>query len=256
MRKILSMVTAMALVTVILSTSALAQGSKNQKGVTGNGRGQEQSNRQYAPGNNQTEQGNNQGLGFQEDAMQKPSAQNVKDWKKSSQDPVVTGATDALDAGTGADEVDAGAKPHEKAKPAWDRERHEPKGLWTNIQAVTETIGLLTDADTAAQLNVLLTAYSNATDEAAAKTALTALLDALAQAGAPVVPEEIGGEVQAQPLVSRNIEVLREKVLLHAGNNNGTLLALLHAYETALHQKNHQVDAEDTDTSDDVNVSK
>ena len=101
-----------------------------------------------------------------------------------------------------------------------------------------------------------MTAYSTATDEAAAKTALTALLDALAQVGAPVVSEEIGGEVQAQPLVSRNIEVLREKVLLHADNNNGTLLALLHAYETALHQKDHQVDAEDTDTSDDVNVSK
>lgn len=238
MRKILSMVTAMALVTVILSSGAMAQGSKNQKGATGAGRGQEQSSRQYAPGNNQTEH----------------SAQNDKtsDWKKSNQDTVVTGATGTLDAGTEPDENDAGATPNEKDKPTWDGERHEPKGRWMNIQTVTEAIGLLTDADTTAQLNALLTAYRNATDEASAKTTLTALLEALAKAGVSEVPLDSSGEVQVQPFSSRNIEVLREKVLSRAGNSNGTLLALLHAYENALLQKDHQEDADDTDTSDDT----
>ena len=257
MRKLLSIAAAMALITVMLSSGALAQGSKGQNGGTGAGRGQEQSNRQNAPGHNRDEQNQDQDRETERNDAKKPSAQDKKaqDRKNFHQGADGSGAEGAEDSDTNSGNEDNGTDPEEQDKPAGPgHKRHQPKGRWMNIQAATDAIGKLTDANTATQLNTLLTAYRNAADEMTAKTALTALLDALANAGIQVDSEDNGGDLHNQPFARRNIEVLREKVLMHAGNSNGTLLALLRAYENAWRFKEHQEDAGDSDSGTDTDT--
>jgi hypothetical protein len=260
MRKFIAVTITLLMVAAMLSTGALAENGKEHKGGAGAGKGQNQS--QAVAGDEG--KGNSHGLSH---ADGKPAAE---DTKSAADDDAVSTAGEDNEIAAGEDsgneegiagedsgiedetpgqvkennkENNKGNKPDEN-KPD-EKKQEGPNhgnayGRVRNTQEVLNDIGLLTGEETAAQLSTLMTAYREAKDTETAKTALAALLDALTQSCTVSAAGENGEATETQDqLALMEMAKLREKVLANAGNDNGTLLALMHAYENALRIMNH-----------------
>ncbi len=247
MRKIFSVTVAAMLAATMLTSSALAQGAKGPKDNMGADRGQK---------NGQTDSVLDAKTSYSPDHAAKEN-KHQRDQEVPAEDPVadgtgITGDTGNSDAQEIPDKPKKDKESKRDEKPVEDLRNGKAYGRVRNTQEVLEAIGQLTGDETAAQLNTLLTAYRAATDKETARAALTTLLDALSQACLGTVSNEIGTGTETQePITYMNIERLREKVLENAGNDNGTLLALMHAYENALLSVNQ---GSTGDTNTDVNT--
>jgi hypothetical protein len=256
MRKFICVTVVMMMLAAMLSSGALAENGKEHKGGIGAGKEQKQS---QAAGNE--DKGNSHG------PEHTPAVHNLD--KSPADDKVITGDDDNGDenevagddngdenevAGDDDDDADETSghvkknnnKPDEK--PQEGPNHGNAYGRVRNIQAVLDDIGQLAGEESAVQLNTLLSTYREAKDTETARTALTALLDALTQA-CTVAATDVNTEgTDAQDtLALANLAKLREKVLANAGNDNGTLLALMHAYEDALRIMNHLEPIDDLD---------
>ncbi len=241
MRKFITVTVALLLAVAMLSSSAMAQGAKGSKGNMGTGKGQKQTDTvQGRP--DHASNGNNRQKQTEAPDINPPADENSVTYDDSSNEEKTPGGP----------WKDKESK-HEEKLP--DGMGHgNAYGRRRNTQDVLMAIGQLTGEETAVQLNTLLTAYRDATDAETARAALTALLDALSQAYVSPVPDDNGDETEAQePLSLTDIEKLREKVLANAGYDNGTLLALMRAYENAFRYMNHlePIDEEDEGTEED-----
>ena len=231
MRKIFSVTVIVLLVAAMLSSGALAQGAKEPKGGMGAGRGQKQGQKDSVPG----------GAGaFYEPDRASHGNNHQKDQEEPAENPPADDGSNAEET-SGKPEKDKESKHDEK--PQAGVSHGNAYGRVRNTQEVLDAIGQLAGEETAAQLNALLSAYRDAKDDETARAALAALLDALSQACASAVPGE--GTETPEPFTLMNMERLREKVLANAGHDNGTLLALMHAYENALLSMNHQETTDD-----------
>ena len=110
----------------------------------------------------------------------------------------------------------------------------EQQGKPIDVDAIVTAIGQLTDSDTAAKLNELLTAYKEAEVGKAVHEALTALLDALKAAGIDVdsVQPPMNNEEQEKPLDVDAIRTAISKLTDSAVASQ--LTALLTAYQEAV----------------------
>ncbi len=246
MRKFFSVTVIVLLVASMLSSAALAQGAKEPKGSMGAGRGQKQSQNDSVPGVGASNKPDRDSYGNNHQKDQKSPAENPP-----ADDAGLTGDED----GCNAEETPGGPKKDKESKhdekPQAGVSNGNAYGRVRNTQNVLDAIGQLAGEETAAQLNTLFSAYRDAKDDEIARAALTALLDALTQACANEASGE--GTETPEPFTNMNMESLREKVLANAGHDNGTLLALMHAYENALLSMNHQEttdDAVDDDETD------
>jgi hypothetical protein len=247
MRKFISVTVALLMVAAMLSSGALAQSDKEHKGGVGAGNGQKQGQAAV-----NEDKGNSHGPDH-------TPAGHILD-KSTADDTVITGDDDnsneneiAGDRSGDADETAGHVKKNNNENKPDEKLKEGPNhgnayGRVRNTQEVLDGIGLLAGEETATQLNTLLTAYREAKDTETARTALAALLDALTQACTVAATDENAPGTDAQDqLAIANLAKLREKVLANAGNDNGTLLALMHAYEDALRIMNHLEPIDDPD---------
>jgi hypothetical protein len=235
MRKFLSVTITLLMVAAMLSSGALAENGKDHKGGNGAGKGQSQS--QATAGSE--EKGNPHGQG---QLFYKPEASD----NGIDADDVGGDENDIADDASGNPDVAPGHIKHDGNENKPDKNPQDGPnhgnayGRVRNTQEVLASIGLLAGEETAAQLNTLMTAYREAKDTETAKAALAALLDTLTQACTVAATDENGVPTGTQDqLALMDLAKLREKVLANAGNDNGTLLALMHAYEDALRIMNH-----------------
>lgn len=241
MRKFIAVTIAFMMVAVMLSSSALADKGNEQKGGAGAGKGQNQS--QAAAGND--DKGNSHGQSHTPD---KPKADGagIKTLDNDDEDAseIIGDTEENADDKDGKGEPNGHSKLNKENKPD-EKPKDGPNhgnayGRVRNTLEVLNDIGLLAGEETAAQLNTLMTAYRDAKDTETAKTALTALLDALTQACTVASVNGDGETADAQnQLMLENLTKMRDKVMANAGNDNGTLLALIHSYEDALRILNH-----------------
>lgn len=239
MRKLIAVTIALLMAAVMLSSGALAEKGKEHKGGAGLGQGQNQSQASES----KEDKGNSNGLGHTQD--------------KSKAEGTVITADD-----NGDQDVDAGeqedADEDDNTGKGWqnglenkneNKIKQEEKlkegpnhgngyGRVRNTQEVLSDIGQLAGEGNAAQLNTLMAAYREAKDAETAKTTLAALLDALTQT---CTAAAVNGNVDAVKIQEQLalMEQLREKVMENAGNDNGTLLALMHAYENIFRVMNN-----------------
>ncbi len=260
MRKFIAVTVALLMVAAILSSGALAENDKGHKGGMGAGKGQNQS--QSATGNE--DKGNSHGQGHTLDKSKVDDTVIDTDdnggEEEDASENIGDVEEDAGDNDNGdADEPAGHGKKNNKENKPDEKPQAEPNhgnayGRVRNTQEVLDSIGLLAGEETAVQLNTLMTAYRDAKDVVAAKAALTALLDTLTQACTVATTDENVEATDGQEqLTLMNMEKLREKVLANAGNDNGTLLALMHAYEDALRIMNHLEPIEDQDDGTETN---
>lgn len=249
MRKFISVTVVMMMLAAILSSGALADSDKANKGGLGAGKEQKQS---QAAGNE--DKGNSH-------RPEHTPAVHVLD-KSVADDTVIANDNDdeieiASDDDNGdesevvgdedgkKDETAGHVKKNNKENGPDEKPQEGPNhgnayGRVRNIQEVLDDIGQLAGEESAVQLNTLMTAYREAKDTETAKTTLNALLDVLMQAfNVAATGENVEGTDAQDQLAFANLAKLREKVLANAGNDNGTLLALMHAYEDALRIMNH-----------------
>ncbi len=235
MRKFIAVMIALLMVATMLSSGALAENGKEHKGGKGAGKGHNQSH--ASVGKDDKGDSNRQG-----DTLNKFKAddEELAVFDNGNEDE------DADDADNGkAHEPSGHGKKNSKENKPDEKTKEGPRhgngyGRVRNTQEVLDSIGLLAGEETAVQLNTLMMAYREAKDRESAKAALTALLDALTLSCTAAATNENGEVADGQEqLTLMNMEKLREKVLANAGNDNGTLLALMHAYEKALRIMNH-----------------
>lgn len=246
MRKFIAVTIVFLMVAAMLSSGALAEKGKEHKSNMGAGKGQNQS--QVTVGKD--DKGNSYGQGH---PLNKSKTDDNKFDAGDDGNEEVDAGKNIGDEVEDADDVDNGkadeplghGKKNKKENKPVEKPKGEPNhgnayGRVRNTQKVLDSIGLLAGEETAAQLNTLMTAYREAKDAETAKAALTALLDALTLSCTVAATDENGATTDVQEqLTFMNIEKLREKVLANAGNDNGTLLALMHAYENAFRIMNH-----------------
>ena len=239
MRKIISVTVVMLLVAAMLSSSALAQGKKDSN----NGRGADMGQKlgQSASGHGEADISH---------GSDHAPADHVSD-KSQADGNGISGDTGDSNVGEPVGDTMIEKENKHDSMPKEGPEHGNAYGRQANTQRTLDAIGQLTDIDTTTQLNTLFTEYRNAKDEVTARAALNALLDAITQACTKAASNINGEEITAQEQMTlTNMNHLREKVIANAGNDNGTLLALMHAYENALRIMNHlePVDYEDSDT--------
>jgi len=239
MRKIISVTVVVLLVAAMLSSTALAQGTKDSNSGRGAGMGQKQDRSASDQGEAEIFHGSDHA-----------PADRVSDKSPADGNVISDDAGDSNVEDASGDTMKDKEKNH-GIMPLTGPDHGNAYGRQANVQKTLDAIGQLTDMDTTAQLNTLFAEYRNAKDEETARTALNDLLDSLSLACATAASNINGEEITAQEQITlMNMDMLREKVMGNAGNDNGTLLALMHAYENALRIMNHlePVDYTDNDT--------
>lgn len=271
MRKFIAVAIVLLMVAAMLSSGALAENGKEHKGGAGAGKGQNQS--RAAQG--KEDKDNSNGLGHNPDKS-KAEGTGIAADDNGDEDQDAVESTGGAQEDAGEDDIDndngGKGEPNGHAVKNNNEDKPEEKkqegpnhgkgyGRVRNTQEVLDDIGEMAGEETAAQLNTLMTAYRDSKDPETAKAALTALLDALTQSCTAIAADANGEATDTQDqLALMEMAKLREKVLANAGNDNGTLLALMHAYENALRIMNHlepmdgPEDGSDTDAGDDPNV--
>jgi uncharacterized protein YidB (DUF937 family) len=117
------------------------------------------------------------------------------------------------------------------------RWRYEQQGKPIDVDAISTAIGQLTDTDTAAKLNELLTAYKTAEVGKAVQEARTALLDALEAAGIDVdsVQPPMNDEQMTEQENPIDVEAISAAIgKLTDSATASQLTALLTAYQDAV----------------------
>lgn len=234
MRKFIAVTIVLLMVAAMLSSVAFAENGKEHKGGLGAGKGQNQS--QTATGNDN--KGNSNGS---DHANGKSNAEGTGIASEVNDDEE-TGENTG-DAQEDADDDDKNGKGEPAGQVKKNNNENKPDekqqegpnhgnayGRVRNEQEVLDDIGLLAGEETAVQLNTLMTAYREAKDAETAKATLTALLDALTLACTTAAENGTGDAAEIQEQLAL-VTQFREKVMANAGNDNGTFLALMHAYE-------------------------